>query len=141
MQVVGHEAIGRTNKTLASRSVKDKFAEGGVKTIVEPALFAMGDRHAPEDDGVGLIEDARQAWEVEGPVSVGRVHGLLSSSRREEAQTLFLWERKLEPPYVGCYQEVVGKRSLSLVTSAATTWLRARLGAPCLFLRRRRLFA
>ena len=71
----GRASDNRLGK-VACGGVQDKFAECGVKTLGKPALFAMGHRHAPEGDGVRLVEYARESGKVEGPVCVWVVHDL-----------------------------------------------------------------
>ncbi len=68
MNVVRHQAVSRTYQSFTRRRVKHHLAKRGVETVRKPALLTMGNRHGPEDDGVGLIELAFQPWQIVGEI-------------------------------------------------------------------------
>jgi len=64
MNVILHEAIGRTNQTLAHGRVQHDFPESRVKGSREPAGATKRDGHCPVDGGVALVVLPRQAREI-----------------------------------------------------------------------------
>src|SRR5438045_1148184 len=61
VQMIGHEAIRRTEQALASGGVKHHFTERGVKSLVQPALSPVRDRKRPVNHGIALVVFTRKA--------------------------------------------------------------------------------
>lgn len=71
MNVVRHQAVSRTYQSFTRRRVKHHLPKRGVETVGQPALPAMGNRHGPENDGVGLIELTFQPRQIVGEIRTG----------------------------------------------------------------------
>jgi len=72
VQMVGHQAIGRTPNLFAHCRVKHQFSKAGMKRFVQPAGGAMLDCQRPHDHRVILVMMAMQPREIvflfHGPV-------------------------------------------------------------------------
>lgn len=66
VNVIGHQAVGGAEQSLARGGVEHHLAEAGVKPVVEPAGGAVGDGEGPENDCVALVELASQSRKVMG---------------------------------------------------------------------------
>ena len=71
MQMIRHQAIGRTEKPFAGGGVQEQFAKRGVKRLVEPALPAVRDGKRPMHHRVALIILAWKTRKVERAVEIG----------------------------------------------------------------------
>ena len=78
VNVVGHQAVRRANKTFPGCRVQHHFAKGGMEALIEPALLAVGYRHGPENDGVGLVEFAAQTREIMGELGTSFLLGIVA---------------------------------------------------------------
>ncbi len=79
MNMVGHQAVSRANQSFTHRRVKHHLAKRSVKMFGQPALLAMGNRHGPKDDGIGLIKLAFQPWQIVGEIRTGFPSGNVGS--------------------------------------------------------------
>ena len=118
VQMIRHEAIGRTEESFAGGGVQEQFAKRGVKRLVEAALPALRDGKRPMHHRVALIIFAGKTRQIKRPVEIG-FHDVYvaaevtrlklkiwpsrtRSSRREEAQ--IKTGNQCEPLYLGCYE-------------------------------------
>ncbi len=131
MNVVRHQAISRTKQSLTRRRMKHQLTKRSVETVAQPALLPMGNRHGPENHGIGLVELVFQPRQIVGeirtrfsPGSVGSIekfkaHGrilartdvrgywIFCSRRHESAQT----SSKLLVNKAQCAGKIIGADS------------------------------
>ena len=68
MNMIRHQAIGRTEDSLAHPGMEHDFAKMGMECIVQPSSAAHGHRHRPMNDRIGLIILAGKTLEVEASI-------------------------------------------------------------------------
>ena len=68
MNVIGHQAIGRAEESLACRGVEHDFAKVGVERIGQPTRAAHGDGHGPVNHCVSLVVFAWETLQIETPI-------------------------------------------------------------------------
>src|ERR1700690_3575687 len=90
MHVVRHQAVSRTNQTFTRCRVKHQLTKHGVKTVGQPALLPMGNRHGPEDNGISLIELTFQPWQIVGEIRTEFPSGSIGSIEKFKAHKRIL---------------------------------------------------
>ena len=90
MNVVRHQAVSRTYQSFTRRRVKHHLAKGGVKTVGKPALLTMGNRHGPEDDGVGLVEFTFQPRQIVGEIRTWFPFRMVGNGQRFRIHSLIM---------------------------------------------------
>ena len=132
MQMIRHEAIGRTEKPFAGGSMQEQFAKHGVKRLGEPALPAVRDGERPLHHRVALIIFTGKTRQIKRPVEVRLVHenGVAAEVTRlklkfDQTSPEPIWSslNQSEPYNLGCHEKLnsCGENNMSLLTSAATS--------------------
>ena len=84
MNVVGHQAVGRTEQSFPGGSVQHQFAEAVMDGIIQPAGAPIKNRQCPMNSGAALIKFGAEAREIIGArlaVHAGNLYqSLLTSS-------------------------------------------------------------
>jgi hypothetical protein len=97
MEMIGHEAVGGAEESLAGRGVQHDFAEARVERIVEPAGAAQGNGESLMHDGIALIILARKTREIKAAVDA------LAVERMGLLRIFVRFHRRSEPAHAGCY--------------------------------------